>query len=97
MSFFQNTCNPKGFGGRIMVSMMTGGHASMAAWGCSISRFKKMPSILRGGGANVKKLLEKSPQGKVTGIDYSEICVEKSKKVNKAAIKADNVKFCWEM
>ena len=39
-----------------------------------------------GGGANVKKLLEKSPHGKVTGIDYSEISVEKSQKINKAEI-----------
>ena len=38
------------------------------------------------GGANVKKLLEKSPHGKVTGIDYSEISVEKSQKINKAEI-----------
>ncbi len=41
-----------------------------------------------GGGANVKKLLAKTPYGKdpMTGIDYSEISVIKSQKINKAEI-----------
>ena len=33
MSFFQNTCKPKGIGGKIMVHMMNTGHSSMAEWG----------------------------------------------------------------
>ena len=33
MSFFQNTCKPKGIGGKIMVNMMNIGHSSMAEWG----------------------------------------------------------------
>ena len=41
-----------------------------------------------GGGANVRKLLEKSPYGRVTGIDYSEISVEKTRKINKAGIES---------
>ena len=32
MSFFQNTCKPKGIGGKIMVHMMNTGHSSMAEW-----------------------------------------------------------------
>ena len=39
-----------------------------------------------GGGANIKRLLKKCPQGIVKGIDYSPVSVEKSKKVNEAAI-----------
>ena len=39
-----------------------------------------------GGGANMKRLLKKCPQGIVKGIDYSPVSVEKSKKVNEAAI-----------
>ena len=39
-----------------------------------------------GGGANVKRLLAKTPYGKVTGIDYSEISVIKSQKINKEEI-----------
>ena len=89
MSFFQNTCKPKGIGGKIMVNMMNSGHSSMAEWGFTYIEIAENNICLDigcGGGANVKKLLEKSPHGKVTGIDYSEISVEKSQKINKAEI-----------
>lgn len=89
MSFFQNTCKPKGIGGKIMVNMMNTGHSSMAEWGfkhIEIANNNICLDIGCGGGANVKKLLEKSPHGKVTGIDYSEISVKKSQKSNKIEI-----------
>lgn len=90
MSFFQNTCKPKGIGGKIMVNMMNIGHSSMAKWGFTHIEIKNNSICLDigcGGGANVKKLLEKVPYGKVTGIDYSKISVIKSKKTNKVGIK----------
>ena len=76
MSFFQNTCKPKGIGGKIMVNMMNTGHSSMAEWGFTHIEIRNNYICLDigcGGGANVKKLLAKTPYGKVTGIDYSEI------------------------
>lgn len=82
MSFFQNTCKPKGIGGKIMVNMMNIGHSSMARWGFTHIEIKNNSICLDigcGGGANVKRLLDKVPYGKVTGIDYSEISVIKSK------------------
>ena len=33
MSFFENTRKPVGFGGKIMVAMMTVGHSAVARWG----------------------------------------------------------------
>lgn len=90
MSFFQNTCKPKGIGGKIMVNMMNIGHSSMAKWGFTHIRIKNNSICLDigcGGGANVKRLLGKVPYGKVTGIDYSKISVIKSEKTNKAGIK----------
>ena len=39
-----------------------------------------------GGGANIKRLLKLCPKGTVRGIDYSPVSVEKSKRVNKAAV-----------
>lgn len=86
MSFFQNTCKPEGIGGKIMVHMMNTGHSSMAEWGfthLAIAEENICLDIGCGGGANVKRLLEKAPYGKVTGIDYSEISVKKSQKINK--------------
>lgn len=96
MSFFQNTCKPKGIGGKIMVNMMNTGHSSMAEWGFAHIEIENKDVCLDigcGGGANVKKLLEKSPYGRVTGIDYSEISVKKSQKINKAEIKRKRCKI----
>ena len=76
MSFFQNTCKPKGIGGKIMVHMMNTGHSSMAEWGFTHMEIQSDNVCLDigcGGGANVRKLLEKSPYGRVVGIDHSEI------------------------
>ena len=89
MSFFQNTCKPKGIGGKIMVHMMNTGHSSMAEWGFThieIRNDYRCLDIGCGGGANVKKLLVKTPYGNVIGIDYSEVSVIKSSKINKAEI-----------
>ncbi len=41
-----------------------------------------------GGGANIKTLLKLCPKGKVQGIDYSAVSVEKARKVNAGAIAA---------
>ena len=89
MSFFQNTCKPEGLGGKFMVSSMNVGHAAMAEWGFTHIKVNETDWALDigcGGGANVKRLLEKAPRGHVKGIDYSKVSVEKTRKVNKAAI-----------
>ena len=89
MPFFQNNCNPTGIGGKLMVNMMNIGHSSMAEWGFTHIEIRNNYICLDigcGGGANVKKLLAKTPYGKVAGIDYSEISVIKSQKINKAEI-----------
>ena len=89
MSFFENTRKPEGFGGKIMVAMMNLGHTPVAAWGLEFLQLSPDANVLDcgcGGGANMKRLLKKCPQGIVKGIDYSPVSVEKSKKVNKTAI-----------
>ena len=89
MSFFENTRKPEGFGGKIMVAMMNVGHGAVARWGLQFLNAAPDAKVLDcgcGGGANIKRLLKKCPQGIVKGIDYSPVSVEKSKKVNEAAI-----------
>ena len=76
MSFFENTRKPVGLGGKIMVAMMNLGHSPVARWGL---RFLELT-------LDAKRLLKKCPEGIVKGIDYSPVSVEKSKKVNEAAI-----------
>ena len=89
MSFFENTRKPVGLGGKIMVAMMNLGHSPVARWGLHFLKLTLDAKVLDcgcGGGANIKRLLKKCPEGIVKGIDYSPVSVEKSKKVNEAAI-----------
>ncbi len=89
MSFFENTRRPAGLGGRVMVSMMNIGHHGLARWGIQFLHISADARVLDcgcGGGANIKELLKKCPQGVVKGIDYSAVSVGKAKKVNNAAI-----------
>ena len=78
-----------GLGGKLMVAMMNVGHSLVARWGLQFLEFASDAKVLDcgcGGRANMKRLLKKCPQGIVKGIDYSPVSVEKSKKVNEAAI-----------
>ena len=91
MSFFENTRKPVGLGGKIMVAMMNFGHSAMAAWGLQFLQPASDAMVLDcgcGGGANIKTLLKLCPKGKVQGIDYSAVSVEKARKVNARAIAA---------
>ena len=90
MSFFDNTRKPDGLGGKLMVSLMNVGHRSLAHWGMQFLPLSPDARVLDcgcGGGANLKKLLKRCPQGIVKGIDYSAVSVEKSRKLNDAAIR----------
>ena len=89
MSFFQNTRKPEGFGGKIMVAMMNVGHSAVARWGLQFLNAAPDAKVLDcgcGGGANMKRLLKKYPQGIVKGIDYSSVSVKKARRLNRAAI-----------
>ena len=89
MSFFENTRKPVGLGGKLMVAMMNLGHTPVATWGLEFLHLSPDAKVLDcgcGGGANIKRLLKKCPEGIVKGIDYSPVSVEKSKKVNEAAV-----------
>ena len=88
-NFFENTRKPMGNSGRLLTIMMNRGHAAMAKWGLSHIVLDKSGHVLDvgcGGGANLVRLLALCPDGLVTGVDYSEISVEKSKKLTSAAI-----------
>ncbi|MBQ6578785.1 MAG: class I SAM-dependent methyltransferase [Bacteroidales bacterium] len=87
---FSNTRRPEGFWGRIMVAgMNSGSHAAMANWGLDKINVPQEGEILDigcGGGANLGRLMDLSSRANVTGVDYSSVSVEKSRKVNAEAI-----------
>ena len=89
MSFFENTRKPTGFGGKVMVNLMNLCHAPLADWGMKCLPLSPDAKVLDcgcGGGANIRKLLKKCPQGVVKGVDYSPVSVEKARRHNAAAI-----------
>lgn len=89
MSFFDNTRKPVGRGGKIMVVLMNFGHSFVARWGLKYLKVEPNATILDcgcGGGANIKRLLKRCPNGVVKGLDYSPLCVENSRKLNREAI-----------
>lgn len=89
MSFFENTRKPEGLGGKLMLAMMNVGHRALADWGLQFAEIAKNARVLDcgcGGGANIRTMLKKCPNGEVKGVDYSPVSVEKAKKVNEDAI-----------
>ena len=88
-SFFENTRKPEGLGGKLMLAMMNVGHRALADWGLQFAEIAKNARVLDcgcGGGANIRTMLKKCPNGEVKGVDYSPVSVEKAKKVNEDAI-----------
>ena len=94
MSFFENTRKPVGLGGKIMVAMMNFGHSAMAEWGLRFLQPAPDAMVLDcgcGGGANIKTLLKLCPNGKVQGIDYSAVSVEKRERSMQEPLRQDGV------
>ena len=85
-TMFTNCACPKGFLGRCMLRFMNFGHAPLTNWGLDHVNYSDgmvMLDIGCGGGATLKRLLKRSPEGMVYGIDISEESVVKAKNVNK--------------
>lgn len=91
VSFFENTRKPAGLGGKMMVFLMNLGHRGLSRWGFQFLDLSADAAALDcgcGGGANLKRLLKSCPEGRVTGVDYSEISVGKSRVLNQEAVAA---------
>lgn len=87
--FFGNTRKPEGLLGRWMVVGMNRAHAEVADWGMQYlpqTGIAEIAELGCGGGRNVRALLQRYPTAKVTALDYSEISVEKTGRVNRREI-----------
>ena len=85
-SLFTNCAHPKGRMGRAMLKFMNLCHAPLTNWGLSLIDIQDgwtMLDIGCGGGATLRRLLRRSQDAKVYGIDISEESVTKACEVNK--------------
>lgn len=84
-SFFTNCAHPQGRMGRAMLRFMNFCHAPLTNWGLGLIDFQDgwtMLDIGCGGGATLTRLLKRSEDSKVYGIDISRESVEKARKFN---------------
>ena len=86
-----NARNPQGELGDELLDKMNINHEGLARWSLihlDISKDDIILDIGCGGGVNVERFL-KMTENKVYGLDYSELAVERSVKLNQTAIDAD--------
>ena len=91
-----NAGKPEGVLGQIMVVGMNACHAGLSDWGCRFLGEEIPDQVLDigcGGGANVKRFLNRYAQAHVTGLDYSAVSVESARKRNRAAVQAGRCKI----
>ena len=92
----ENAEKPQGFWGRLMIRSMNKGHSELTDWALSHIEIKRNSTLLDvgcGGGKTVAKLSNMIGNGKVYGIDYSELCVKKSEKLNEKNILCGKTKI----
>ncbi|WP_409200823.1 class I SAM-dependent methyltransferase [Methanobrevibacter sp. DSM 116169] len=85
----KNARKPVGDLGHTILDRMNKSHEEMAVWASSYLKINDNDYILDigcGGGVNLQRFVKKANKGKVCGIDYSDISVEKSRKLNEDAI-----------
>ncbi len=88
-SLFTNCAHPKGRMGRAMLKFMNLCHAPLTNWGLNLVDIQDgwtMLDIGCGGGATLKRLLKRSQDAQVYGIDISDESVAKARNVNRALL-----------
>lgn len=85
---------PTGTFGRFIARSMNIGHSKVTRWGLSHISINKDDMILDigcGGGKTINTLAKMATEGKVYGIDYSEVSVAVASKINKRLIDTGRV------
>lgn len=85
MGLSKNFGKPEGLLGRCLLHGMNAGHGAISKWGLSHFDWKENSDALDigcGGGMNLRRMLELSPRGRISGIDISVASVKKSQQLN---------------
>lgn len=84
-SFFNQCARPEGSLGRAMLCFMNYTHAPLTKWGLKLVNVQDgwtMLDVGCGGGFTIRRLLKRSKDAQVYGIDISEESVTKARQVN---------------
>lgn len=84
-----NPGNPAGEAGADMLHRMNRSHFEMTGWGLNFLTFNETDHVLDvgcGGGMTLKRIADLVPQGQLAGVDYSDVSVAESQKLNEALI-----------
>ena len=85
ITLFTNCAHPQGRMGRLMLRFMNLCHAPLTNWGLDLINIQDgwtMLDIGCGGGATLRRLLKRSQDSRVYGIDIAEESVSKAREVN---------------
>ena len=86
-----NPARPTGDAGAEMLARMNASHGPLTEWGLSLIEVAQNADVLDigcGGGATLRRLAARAPQGRITGMDYSEVAVACSTEFNRAAVES---------
>ena len=89
-----NPAKPQGRYGEMMLDRMNESHSPVTEWGLSFLRVSDDARLLDigcGGGATLARLAGMARQGRIFGIDYSDVSVRKSKEHNKDLVKSGRI------
>lgn len=92
----ENAEKPDGFWGKLMIRSMNKGHSELTDWALCHVNIKPGDYVLDvgcGGGKTVGKLSDMVGNGKVYGIDYSDLCIKKAEKLNHKNVLCGKVKL----
>ena len=92
----ENAEKPDGFWGKLMIRSMNRGHSELTDWALCHINIKHGDHVLDvgcGGGKTVSKLCEMVGNGKVYGIDYSDLCIKKAEKLNHKSVLCGKVRL----
>lgn len=92
----ENASKPDGFWGKLMIRAMNKGHSELTDWALGFVLIRRSDTVLDvgcGGGKTVSKLCKAVGNGKVFGVDYSDLCVDKSRKLNSKEILCGKVRI----
>lgn len=94
-----NPRKPEGEEGAQMLLRMNESHSTVTEWALGFLNFGARDRILDigcGGGATLKRISGKVPEGLLTGVDYSEVSVKTSQETNAGDIQSGKMEIRQE-